>query len=170
MDATQHMHKSTRLISRPANEVFDYLLDLSNIKQWNPIVLDVEDERGPLQGRATRGTRVHARVQVFGVEMRTTSEVLDIDEEQRRLRVRVEFPRGGTITGQLEVQELAEGSAIHFEQQVAIPGWLTDRGIASEAVMIGIDQAVKAGLARVQEILNRRHEAILKQVQLDLSS
>lgn len=170
MDDVRHKHKSTKLISRPASEVFDYLVDLSHIGQWNPIVLEVGDGKDQLQGRAKRGARVPARVRVFGVEAQTVSEVLDIDEGDRRLVVKVEFPKGGTITGHLEVQDLGDSCAIHFEQQVAIPGWLSERGIASEAVMIGIDQAVKSGLARIQEILNRRQETTLKQVQLDLTS
>jgi uncharacterized membrane protein len=169
MEDAKHTHKSTKVIERPADEVFAYLLDLSNVPQWNPIVVQMGEGLDQPGARAEAGIRVPALVRVLGVEMQTTSHVLEVDEGQRRMAVQVEFPRGGSITGQLEVQDLGDSSAISFEQQVEIPGWLGDHGVGSDAIMIVVDHAVSTGLGRIQHILKGRHEATLKQLQQEVS-
>jgi len=165
----QHTHRASNVVERPAAEVFSYLLELSNVPEWNPIVVQMGAGLDS-PARVVAGTTVPALVRVLGVEMQTTSHVLEVDEGQRRLVVRVDFPRGGSITGQLEVQDLGDSSVILFEQQVQVPGWLGDRGIGAGAIMAAVDHAVGSGFARIRDILNGHHESTLKRLREDVAS
>lgn len=165
--ARVYKRKTRRELNRPASDVLAYVLELSNIPKWNPTIVGVD---ASARGKARQGTRVGATVRILGVEMRSDTEVVEVNERQRRAIIRVQFPRGGSIMGRFHVEDAGGRSVVHYEQDVRVPKWVFDQGVTDESIIKAIDESTESGLSRLETIVDGGLESTIDKLTQELSS
>ncbi len=140
MASAQH----TVTIKRPSGEVFAFIADGTNAKQWRSGVLDIErrsgDGAGAVYKQGTKGPggrRIAADYEVTGYE------------PGRRLAFRV---IAGPVrpTGEYRFEETADGTTVTFSLDASLTGW--KKLLMSRAVQATMESEVHA-LDTVKRIL-----------------
>ena len=140
MASAQH----TVTIKRPSSEVFAFIADGTNAKQWRSGVLDIErrsgDGAGAVYKQGTKGPggrRIAADYEVTGYE------------PGRRLAFRV---IAGPVrpTGEYRFEETADGTTVTFSLDASLTGW--KKLLMSRAVQATMESEVHA-LDTVKRIL-----------------
>ena len=134
----------TVTIKRPSSEVFAFIADGTNAKQWRSGVLDIErlsgDGAGAVYKQGTKGPggrRIAADYEVTGYE------------PGRRLAFRV---IAGPVrpTGEYRFAETADGTTVTFSLDASLTGW--KKLLMSRAVQATMESEVHA-LDTVKRIL-----------------
>jgi hypothetical protein len=132
------------LISRPGEEVFDFVADSRNEPQYNPAMAGVE-LLTPLPIR--RGTRFRARMGRAGTPMLVELTQLD---RPRRLGSRTTSPMMQT-SGALSFAADGDGTVMSWDWQVRPKGWMRVLGPLFGPLGSRMERRIWASLKRYLE-------------------
>jgi uncharacterized protein YndB with AHSA1/START domain len=151
-------------VKRPADDVFRYLTNPTNVPQWSAVVADVEELRAP-QGVAV-GTKVRANLHVLGMNLTVQGEVTEFEPQERRAVLQTQIPGGGGIETHFWVEDLNGSAVVYFDERVAPPSWLTARGISDRLIARTVEATTLHSLTNIREILEGAEEAKVQAAQV----
>jgi hypothetical protein len=150
-------HHSAITVKRPPDDVARYVFDPTTMPQWSAIVYAVEE---PTETTFRVGSKLKANMHVLGVTLPIEGEMVELDEAGRRAALRV-GPIGadGLLEHELVVEDLGDGSVIHFRNRVTLPAWVPPEAVSDELVRHLLDQTAAFALANIKYILENASES-----------
>lgn len=153
------VHDVSTTIQRSVDDVASYLFDPRTMPQWSAVLYGVEDpDDRPLP---TRGRRLSANLQILGVSTTVDGKLLDMDLEQRRGRLRLEFrDSDGVIDHELELDRAGEATVVHLRNRVTPPSWLAT-AVDTDTVRRYVEETAAFALTMIKAILEAHQEGNL---------
>ena len=150
-------HHAAITVRRPASDVARYVFDPTTMPQWSAVVYVVEE---PTETSFRIGSRLKANMHVLGVTLPIEGEMVELDEAGMRAALKV-GPVGadGLLEHELVVEDLGDGSVIHFRNRVTLPGWLPPEAVSDELVRHLLDQTAAFALENIKFILEHTSES-----------
>jgi len=130
-------------ISRPPDDVFEYLTDVKHLTRWQKSLLDARAD-GPLR----EGTRIVEKRSLFGREAETELEVTALEPARRLTLKTVRGPVELEVDHQLEPN--GSGTRLHVTAAGKAKGALR---FAGPAVAAGARQELKHDFERLKALL-----------------
>jgi uncharacterized protein YndB with AHSA1/START domain len=130
-------------ISRPPQEVFDYLADLSKLPEWQASAVESRAD-GPL----AQGTRISERRSFMGRDVDTEVEVAEYDPPRRLTLRALEAPVKLTIEHVLEEHDGGTRLRVTAEGKPTGALWL-----AGPAAELGARRELNRDFERLKELL-----------------
>jgi carbon monoxide dehydrogenase subunit G len=136
------------VINRPIEEVFAYLTDARNSRQWDSGLVDIWQTPESPVGVGTRITEVRT---FLGRKFETTSEVAEYEPPTKYTRKGLEGPF--PITGSLTFEPTAQGTKLTWMFEMQPGGFFA---LAGPLFARSLRRNIEAALGDVKDLLENR--------------
>lgn len=139
----------TLVIGRPADEVFEFLTDFSNVPSWQSGSIDVQEPEGSL----TVGTTYVQVLKFLGKRIKTTLEVTEFEPGRRFALKALSGPVPFEVRHTLEPADGQEGTRLRVELEGEPGGFFK---LADALVERNAQRQIERDFATLKELVEAR--------------